>query len=171
MSLPSQEEITTAAEILSRLKPGFLPQDIFLQVTRLTVSPTVEVVPFRIYDNRLQVLLIKRSDDDPNWPNMLHTPGTVILSTDKEGSYISALQRVIKDELGSVALAGKPQYVESVFHMVNRGMEDAKVFYVEVLGVPPEGTFYDIDKLPSNIVTTQIGFINAAARSFRDRKI
>ncbi len=163
---PTPEEIAAAAKTLSKLRPGILPLPIFLETTRLTVSSIVEVVPLRKVDGRVQVLLTQRENDDPNWPGMLHTPGTVVRPTDEEGGYKSAFGRIIEGELSSVQLSGEPQYVGSVLHKVARGMEDAKVFYVEVAGEPTQGVFYDLDELPDNIVYTQVDFIRSAAKSF-----
>jgi hypothetical protein len=165
---PTSEEIAAAARTLSRLRPGFLPLPIFLETTRLTVSSIVEVVPLRKRGDSVQVLLTKRDDDDPNWPGMLHTPGTVVRPTDEEGSYASAFGRILGGELASVELAGEPQYVNSILHKVKRGMEDAKVFFVEVNGEPTTGTFHDVTSLPENIVDTQIGFIQMAAEKFAE---
>lgn len=163
---PTPEEIATAAKTLSRLRPGFLPLSIFLETTRLTVSSIVEVVPLRKIGDSVQVLLTKRADDDPNWPGMFHTPGTVVRPTDEEGSYASAFERILAGELASVELGGEPQYVNSVLHKVKRGMEDAKVFFVEVNGEPTTGTFHDVTALPENVVDTQIDFIQMAAEKF-----
>jgi hypothetical protein len=165
---PTPEEIATAARILSKLRPGLLPLPIFLETMRLTVSSIVEVVPLRKRGDSVQVLLTKRKDDDPNWPGMFHTPGTVVRPTDEEGSYTSAFERILGGELASVELAGEPQYVGSVFHKVKRGMEDAKVFFVEVNGEPTTGTFHDVSALPDNVVDTQIDFIQMAAKKFKE---
>lgn len=165
---PTSEEIADAAKVLSRLRPGFLPLPIFLETARLTVSSIVEIVPLKKVGDSLHVLLIRRDDDDPNWPGMLHTPGTVVRPTDEEGSYASAFERVLKGELASTELHGEPRYVTSVLHKARRGMEDAKVFVVEVKGEPKVGKLYDITALPGNIVDTQIEFIHEAAKKFKE---
>lgn len=167
---PTPEEIAAAAKTLSKLRPGILPESIFLETTRLTVSSIVEIVPLRKIDNRVQVLLTQRDANDPNWPGMLHIPGTVVRPTDEEGSYITAFSRIIEDELSSVQLSGEPQYVCSVLHKVARGMEDAKVFYIEVTGEPIQGVFYDVDALPDNIIDTQIDYIHSAVKNFVEQR-
>lgn len=165
---PTLEEITAAARVLSKLHPGLLPLPIFLETTRLTVSSIVEVVPLRKRGDSVEVLLTKRDSDDPNWPGMLHTPGTVVRPTDEEGSYASAFERILGGELASVKLTGEPQYVDSVLHKVKRGMEDAKIFFVEVRGEPTTGAFYNVQALPENVVDTQIDFIHMAAQKFAE---
>jgi hypothetical protein len=163
MKMPNEEQIMEAAKILSRLKPGFLPLPLFLEVTRLTVTPIVEVVPLRMAGDQVQVLLVRRGGNDPNWPGMLHTPGTVVRATDE--SYASAINRIFRDELASVEFC-EPVYVQSVLHKTNRGMEDAKVYFVEVISEPREGVFYDVKALPANTVDSQIKFIMEAVKSF-----
>jgi hypothetical protein len=162
------EEAQTIASLLSKLQPGFLPKEVFYEVTRLVVTPIVEVVPLRKgASGKTEVLLTKREEDDPNWPGMLHTPGTVVLATDEENSYESAFQR-IANELGDVNTA-RPQFVNNTLHKGNRGMESALVFYSEVLGEPSVGSFYPADNLPESIVDTQVPFIEEAVRSFEAR--
>ncbi len=167
---PSDEEIATVATTLSKLQPGFLPLPIFLEVARLVTLPIVEIVPLRISGGKLQVLLIARDKDDPYYPDALHTPGTVIRATDEDGSYASAFTRILSDELGGVEIAGEPRYVESILHTEKRGQSSAVVFYVEVIGEPQEGTFYDVAQLPETIVDSQIDFIQAAAQKFSETR-
>ena len=132
----------------------------------MTATPIVEVVPLRQKNDTAEVLLTRREDDDPNWPGMLHTPGTVVRASDAPGSYNDAFRRILDTELKSVELAGEPQFVETILHDGNRGMEDAKIYYVEVVGEPTEGTFYDANNLPSDTVKSQIGFIQSAVSRF-----
>jgi hypothetical protein len=166
--IPTEAEIAAAANTLQRLQPGFLPLPIFLAITRLSVVSAIELIPLRMLGNKVQVLLTKRPDDDPNWPGMLHIPGTILRATDSEGStYGSAFKRLYDDELANVQLAGEPQLVEFLLHKVRRGVEDAKVFFVEVTGEPTTGSFYDVDNLPDTIVDTQISYIRSSAEQFR----
>lgn len=172
MDEPANDEELTAAEIeqarqlLSRLKPGKLPFDIFLETARLTVTPIVEVVPMR--RNRqgtVEVLLTRRDDSDPVWGGMLHTPGTVVRATDQSSGNQDAFDRILQGELSGVK-ATKPVFVENIFHPVKRGMEQAQVYYIEVLEDPPVGSFYDVTELPPNIVDSQVGFIKTAVHYF-----
>jgi hypothetical protein len=163
MEEPTESEIAEVVRILSRLEPGYLPLPLFLAIARLTATSVIEVVPLRVMNGNVQVLLTKRPDDDPNWPGMLHTPGTVVRSSDTEGDYSSAFKRILEDELASVELDGQPQFVTSLLHKVKRGMEDANVYYVVVKGSPTAGEFYDVDTLPENVVDTQIDMIHLAA--------
>jgi hypothetical protein len=165
---PTPEEIENAASILSRLTPGFLPKPLFLEVTRLTTTPIVELVPLRDRNGATEVLLTRRDQDDPNWPNMLHTPGTVVLATDDEGDFTSALERIISKELGGTQV-GEPSYVGSILHRVNRGMEAAQIYLAPVSGEPMVGQFYPVTDLPEDVVDTQLEFIHSAAQLFEEQ--
>jgi len=161
-------EIQVAVSILEKLRPGKLPLSVFLQTTRLTVTPIIEIVPLRKRkDNKVEILLTERDDTDPNWPGMVHTPGTVVRSTDSEGSYEDAFKRILEDELKGVQTS-KPIFVGNLLHKVKRGLESCIVYWVEVSGKPPTGKFYRFDNLPKNLVDTQIKFINLAVKHFQD---
>lgn len=161
----SSSQIDAIAAGLSKLKPGFLPLSIFLEITRLSVTPIIEVVPLRSNDKCTEVLLLERSADDPYWPNQFHTPGTVLRPTDQEHNYSDAFQRIFKDEL-KLNVTLNPVFVTTIFHRVARGSELALIFYLEITTESPKGTFYKSDSLPANIVSTQVGFIDKCIESY-----
>lgn len=166
----SEDEVTQAAELLSRLQPGFLPFKIFHQVTRLVATPIVEIVPLRFTQpNKVEILLLQREADDPAWPGQWHVPGTVIRATDTSGSFDDALQRILSQELGGTKTS-KLSFVTSILHLQNRGMEASQIFWVEIDGEPGEGQLYDVDHLPATIVKTQLDFIPDAIAHFKDAK-
>jgi ADP-ribose pyrophosphatase YjhB (NUDIX family) len=166
----SAQEIVQATSLLSKLKPGFLPFDIFHAVTRLVATPIVEVVPLRLTAaGKVEVLLLQREANDPVWPGQWHVPGTVVRATDTPGSFDDALERVLSGELHNV-LASRPVLVESIIHRQARGMEVSQVFWVEVQENSPVGAFHDIDNLPGTIVETQLDFIPDAIAHFKDTK-
>lgn len=159
-------EIAEVSRILAKLEPGFLPFDIFHQVTRLWVSTIVEFVPLRrTEDGRIEILLLPRADDDPIFPGTLHTPGVVVLATDTLGSYRDAFERLLKNELPGVK-ASEPVYVMNSFHSSGRGTESAHIYWVEVQSEPAVGTFYDTEQLPDNLIPYQLGFIPQAAQHY-----
>ncbi len=159
-------EIKQIAECLKRLEPGFLPYEIFVELARIMVLPVIEMVPLRLNaEAKIEVLLIPRAKDDDIWPGTVHTPGTVIRATDVVGSKYLPFERIIKDELGGTKIS-KPCYVGSVLHQSRRGVEHSQIFWVEVLGEPLVGQFYDVSTLPDNLVDSQPRFITEAARNF-----
>jgi hypothetical protein len=164
----SDEQIQQTAELLKAFEPGFLPYPVFEQIARLVALPIVEFVPLRKTGEKVEVLLIQRPADDPIFPSMQHTPGTVILATDaNEGLQDSwaAFKRILKDELKDTQVSG-PHYIGSMFHHSKRGAEQAQIYWVEVLGEPQVGTFYPVDDLPEGLIESQRKFIELAAKSF-----
>lgn len=165
----NNDDIKKTADLLKRLEPGFLPYPVFEQVARLVALPIVEFVPLRMHDGQCEVLLIARPDDDPLFPGLLHTPGTVVRATDvhkgKQDDW-QAFSRILKDELlGSEV--GPPHYVGSIFHESKRGAEQAQLYWIEIAGEPTVGTFYSLDALPESLMESQLSFINLAAKSFQ----
>jgi hypothetical protein len=164
------EEINQAVKILERLQPGMLPPAIFLEIARLTVTPILEIVPLRLTEDGVKVLLLKRDEDDPIWAGKLHTPGTIIRANDKENDFTDAFERILKKELSGTALVANPIYVERIFHEQKRGRELAEVYYVEIQGELLVGKLYDADNMPPGIVDTQIPFIENAVNKFKKDK-
>lgn len=162
----NNEEITRVAHELSKLEPGFLPLPIFLEVSRLTVTPILELVPLAIIDNKVNILMYKRSSNDPVWPDMLHTPGTVIRASDKKGSFEDPINRIVHEEMIGIKLLSKPIFYKHYFHMTKRGMQLALAYWVEVDGNFNSDMFYDAHELPKNTVDTQLKFINDALKAF-----
>jgi hypothetical protein len=155
------------AQLLAELEPGFLPYEIFKQVARLVVLPIIEFVPVRQKDGQVEVLLLNRSKFDDIWPGELHTPGTVIRPTDSTGEIYKAFDRILNDELAGTKVSS-PHYVGSILHSSKRGMEQAQVYWVEVLEEPKVGQFYQISNLPKNTMQSQTAFINQAAKNYLD---
>ena len=156
------------ADGLKEFKPGFLPYPIFEQVARLVALPIIEFVPLRELGGRIQILLIRRPDNDPIFPAMEHTPGTVIRATDLEsGNHNNwpAFDRILHDELLDTNV-GQPHYAGSMFHASKRGAEQAQIYWIEVLGEPKVGRFYDNDDLPYGLMESQTKFIKLAVQSF-----
>lgn len=162
------DEIKVATEILKKIEPGLLPLPIFLEVARLYVSCIIEIVPFYNNNGNIQVLLQEREKEDPIWGGKLHTAGTVLRANDEDNNFKSAFDRILNKELAGIEIKKEPTFVKSVFHQVARGRELALIFYVELTtnNISHLGELYDIEKLPTTIVDTQIQFIQDAAKQF-----
>lgn len=159
---------TDLAEQLKRLKPGFLPYDIFVQVARLSVLPIIELVPVRRgQDSSIEVLLLERPEDDRIWPGMVHSPGTVLRPTDAEVGLDAAFNRIITDELNGTKVSA-PRFVDTYFHKSRRGAEFAQVYWAEVLEEPSVGKMYELSKLPENLIESQHVFIKDAAANYQN---
>ncbi|MDB5184918.1 MAG: hypothetical protein JWN38_726 [Candidatus Saccharibacteria bacterium] len=167
----SDEDIAKAAELLARFEPGFLPYPVFEQIARLVALPILEFVPLRAHNGVIEVLLIARPEDDAYWPGLLHTPGTVIRATDVHTEDMQnwpAIDRILHDELQDTEV-GAPRYVGSILHNSKRGAEQAQLYWVEVIGEPKVGNFYNVKALPDGLIDSQVAFIVEAARQFQQR--
>lgn len=156
--------------LLKQLEPGFLPYPIFEQIARLTTLSIIEFVPLRkSSDGSVEVLLLERGKDDPIWPGMVHTPGTVIRPGDTDSNKFKAFERITVDELLNTQLSD-PIMVGTMLHQSRRGWEFAQIYWVEVIGEPEIGTLFPADDLPENLVESQHGFIKQAVENFLDIK-
>lgn len=156
MTNPTEQEINDAVAVIRRLPQGFLPKQLFYAIAEKTVTSTVEMMVLRSNDGIVEILLTQRPSDDLYWPNAWHIPGTVLLSTDSEGSYESAFSRIFDGELdGKVTLLSEPSRVITKFWDNKRGRELDQVFFVDVLVSDvgsEDGEFYPIDSLPDGLL-------------------
>jgi len=170
MSEIQSSEIETAVEILKKLKPGILPFELFHQIARLYVTPIIEIVPLKKHaSGEITTILLKRDEDDPVWSGMMHTPGTVVRASDTEGTFKDAFNRILNDELGNLNIMQKPKLVGYEFHQVKRGRELALIFFVEYVDKSKCGTEVAVNKLPDNMVDTQLKFIKKAVEVFEKK--
>jgi ADP-ribose pyrophosphatase YjhB (NUDIX family) len=171
MNKLTSSELNDIVEILKKLEPGEIPFDLFHQFARLYVTPIVEIVPLKKYaEEKITTVLLQRDKNDPIWPKMMHTPGTVVRALDKEGDLSDAFNRILKEELSNLKIIYGPKLVSYEFHQVKRGRELALVFFVEYTGCPINGKEVDVNKLPRNIVDTQLNFIKKAVSCFKKYK-
>lgn len=166
--MPDDKDQQLAA-LLREYESGFLPYPVFEQIARLIALPILEFIPLRKGATDIEVLLIARSADDPFWPGLLHTPGTVIRADDINEDHTAnwpAFERIVKDELQGTK-TGSPHYAGSQLHKSKRGVEQAQIYWVEVVGQPAVGTFYPVNDLPAALVDSQQSFIGLAVSSYR----
>lgn len=157
-----QENLNAIASGLKKLPQGYIPEPIFNEVARIAALTAIEFVPLRKNNNSIEVLLLRRASDDPFWPNMLHTPGTVLRASDM--SFEGAYSRLFKDELNSL-----PQPVKFFGNEVllnNRGRAIIFKNIIDVTGVSTSGEFYDIKTLPEDILVEHKVMIKEAVDIF-----
>jgi hypothetical protein len=164
----TSEEIQTVTQLLAKLEPGFLPFEIFHAITRLVATPIIEVVPLRHNtDGGVDILLLRRDNNDPVWPNKLHIPGTVVRASDSNKNFDEAFERILSGELNGVT-ADRPTFVKNLIHHSGRGMEVSQIYWIEIVGQPSTGQFYNVKELPADLVESQMDFIPAAIQHFND---
>jgi hypothetical protein len=160
---PSSKEIELAEEVLSKLEPGFLPFSIFHQIARLTTTAIIEIVPLKLQNSKIEILLLERETDDPVWPSQLHIPGTVIRATD---SLEEVFQRISDKELNGINISSA-KFVTNILHHSGRGMEASQIYWIDIKENPTIGKFYDIDNLPQELVKSQLDFIPQAIEDYK----
>ncbi len=164
MQAPQSEEISKTKNTLAQLEPGRLPFDIFTEVCRLTVTPVLEIVCFRKGNlGTIEVALLKRPANDPNWPNMYHVPGAVITPTDVHVGLEGVIDRICTEKL-SIDKVNKPKFIMNDLCKVKRGVELAVVFAIEVEGEIAGGKFHDVDALPDDLIEGHDTFISQALK-------
>lgn len=162
-------EATNIANQLKNTPAGFLPNDLFDQIARLGVLAYLEVVALRLINDKVEVLLTRRSEDDPFWPNLYHNPGTVLRPNDTNKSFSSALGRLYADEYaGSLPVAG-PFFAGLWFDQLERGKGLGIVTYMQ-LDNCLEGKYFAIDNLPKDIIKGQAEYIKQCANQFTNHK-
>lgn len=132
--LSLEEKSAMAAEFLKQIEPGFLPLDLFTELSRLMVINTVELVPLHQNNEELAVLLTKRPKTDIWWPNQWHIPGTVVLPTDPVDNHVDfggSINRIIDNELAGIKLKGDINFLEAQRRVGPRGHEIALVHWAE----------------------------------------
>lgn len=150
--------------LLSSMKPGQLPEDVFAEVARLTVIPVVELVPiYEQTDGTQKVLLLRRGDDDPTWPEKYHVPGTIIRATDSPGELSDAIGRILNGSLRGYNPLD-PKFAGLQLCSTLRGKELAVIYTVE-LTVEPRANLFDVDSLPAELIEGHANFIETALRT------
>ena len=152
------------SKLLSEIDVGILPRDVFYEIARLIPLSAVEIVPLRSNGESVEVLLLKRPHDDPHWPGLWHTPGSIVRAYDTKPDFKDAIERVLNDELLAVEVS-KPVFVNPSLNQSARGKEVGLIYWVEVKGNPTAGKFFDVTELPTNRVPSQ-PFIQDAVATY-----
>lgn len=158
-------EIQQLKSLLSKCLPGKLPEEIFISLARLSVLPAIEFVSLHAAESGIEVLLLPRPKNDPIWPNMLHTPGTILRPTDK--SFQDAFDRLLKTEIGVIG-SHELIYIGFSFGHGARGTGVGFEYIVKLDQLPQHGSYYQKTDLPNNFIAEQKGLINRAVKKFVD---
>lgn len=150
--------------LLNKLKPGFLPEDIFFALTSLVVSSTYTIVPL-FYNGKIKVHLTAREKKDPQWSGLLQTPGKVILPTDK--TIEDAHMRLKRTEMAGLKIKKGPIFCGYVFDEIPRGKEVALINFVLLKDKPNFGKLYNVTNLPKNLIPSEIKRIKMAVRHYK----
>jgi hypothetical protein len=149
--------------LLGKCTPGNLPPDVFEAVGRVSVYPAVELVPVRMTENGIEVLLMQRPADDITWPSMLHTPGTILRPTDE--TVESAMARLVDEELQGTTILEPPRFLRYRMYNHTRG-RGLGLEHIVVVGESTDGEFYSVHDLPEALIAEQIPTINYVAEVY-----
>lgn len=158
-------EYAELARMMESLESGYLPKDVFLQIARVYVTTTVDVLPILAGSySDTQILLLNRGPQDEIWKNMLHAPGSVVRATDE--SYDEAFRRIL-EEIGGVKIEEGPCFVgKPLLQSTERGRESVLVHWATISGEPKNGQYYPASNLPSAIIPGQLPRIRLAIDHF-----
>ncbi len=150
---PTRREIALCARILARLKPGFLPEEIFEEVARIGRLPTVDLIPIQQRGKDFSIGLVKREEGARWWPGMWHLPGTFLRSTDTVNT---AFKRLLDEEL-AIEKSSKPTFRGHLVHVSDRGAELVLIYTIEncVLRKASTMQWCPVDKLPKNFIKSE----------------
>lgn len=174
----NQDEINqTSMSLLTYKGKGWIDPEIFNSITQIWPSIVFEIVPLRKKENKIEIFLLKRDENDPIWPNMLHTPGTVIRTTDDKGWFGSSdlkspFKRLLEKELNLQNFdLNKINFVGTIIHNSERGMECSFIHWIELDEnfESGSGRFYDINELPDTFVKSQNDFIWKCIEEFKKK--
>ncbi|MFH2108933.1 MAG: hypothetical protein ABII16_00520 [Patescibacteria group bacterium] len=146
----SETEEKKLVSLLDKVGPK-MPTPVYNAVAAKFVLVAIETVILRRKQGKVEVFLAKRPPTDAYYPNMLHSPGTILRASDRPGSYQDAFERVQKNELG-VSFVSLPEFIGSHYFHTSRGPENALAFICKIDQEPKVGKFYNTSNLPENLV-------------------
>lgn len=149
------EEWAAWTKLTKRIRfiDGKIPMEAFYAFCETFISPVVDIAPYRLINDEVEILLIYRKD---KYYDGFHLPGSVIVpgKTSKE-----TLDSVIHNELGDKANIGKIHFIRVIDTMKGTGVgldergQDLKLLYAcEIRGETLDGEWFVKNKLPKNII-------------------
>jgi hypothetical protein len=151
----SKEEWELWANLTKRIKfiDGKIPLDAFYAFCESFISPVIDVIPYKLTSNGVEILLIYRKD---KYYDGFHLPGSVI--TPGQTS-VETLNSVIKNEIGPNTETGNIKFIKVIDTMKGFGVDldsrgqNLKLLYgCEIKGNVLNGEWFSENSLPENII-------------------
>lgn len=161
--VPTPEEVTAA---LRQYESGKTPISVWYEILRLNGGGTVEVIPYRVQNGKIEVYMTRRPANDPFWPNQLHCPGVMVIGIDPSEEVV--LERLRTKELKN-AVTGGFEKIASVLRNTKRGTEVALVHMTQVFEGLPEENWYDTAKLPEDTIDHHVKMIEMAVGAIKSK--
>lgn len=155
---------------------GYLPRELFDAISGISVTATVELVSFVKRPSGLHVALTKREADDPFWPNMWHSPGSVIRPSDGAG-FNDTVERIHQKELGNIEIIDGPHPFKTTHRAteeVVRGPELSQYMWMTIKdpemhdGHHFEGIIAPVEALPEPLMSHHHALIQDAIRAYNN---
>lgn len=171
----SADEEHTLITILNRLQDGNLSIGLFTALAKIFPIPTVETVILRTDNERIEILLIPRPENDIVWKGKLHSPGGVLRREDFEREDADALrgvfERIEKNEI-FIKFERRPEFVGTILQKSQRGPEISQITLAQIPNnaVLAKGAgWYDIETLHTlpNFIQSQQKAIGIAVEAFK----
>lgn len=148
-SLPQAEKEKLFIQLGEELFPAYtaerrVSKEVFYWMCRSFVLPSYEL--FVLNPAWRALLLIRRPDDDSEFPRLLHSPGTIIQRLE---TLEMAHDRLITREIGCPVTT--PVFVKAHRFLPHPGYSRSEVNLQHVCiaeSVPAHGKFYPLDSLP-----------------------
>ncbi len=149
------------AEVRKRYLPNLrapFPLEMFELLNDCRPAAIAEVVALRDVDDRVEVLLAEREATDVGYASMSNVPGGYLYFDEPIADCVSrVMQREVGVSVGSFGYAG------ALFNThEERGHHVHHVFLARLESNPVKGQWFDVTKLPSNLVTHHGPIINMA---------
>ncbi|MBU0534973.1 hypothetical protein KKC62_02285 [Patescibacteria group bacterium] len=138
-------------------------------------QPAIETIVFRLYDGKVQVLLLPRPPRDIIWEGMLNSPGQLLRRMDflrEDGNPINgAFQRIQHEEL-KCNFVGDPIFVGVLPQLSKRGPDVVQCYLAQI---PDDSTvsegseWLDVGGLGENprVIKSELGPIKFALKQFK----
>ena len=169
-TLNKKEKDNLLIALLDNLELRTMAPKVMSAVNRKFVLTPIETVIFREHQNEIQVLLVRRDKNDPDWPELWHSPGTVLRVSDEARGivpremYHDPIRRLVEMEIGAEIKSMK--FAFPLFHNQARGKSNAMVFVCTIdESNDHNGTWYPVDNLPENTIKSHRIIIDLAQKS------
>ncbi len=157
-------------EYLRSFQGELLPEPIFYAIAETMALPYVELVIFNAHaQHQQQVLLTRRGENDPYFPNLWHVPGTLLQSSDVtfHGTDLGvAIARLLNEELQGLEVKHLT-FSGFHFHKVARGVGLSLVLTALAENEPKAGQYHGVNHLPEDMIKEQAVFILKAVRDHK----
>ncbi|MFH1207083.1 MAG: hypothetical protein V1668_00555 [Patescibacteria group bacterium] len=142
-------------QVLQSIDPsGPYSPELYGAIARLVPSVAIEAVVLRERDVRIEVFLTRRSPQDAAYPDMLHSPGSILRAGEKP---VDVMRRIGEQDFH--VPVSDFVYVDEVFCHEKRGWFNSRIYLAKLKDEPVGGEWVSVDALPADVVDHHIQWI------------